>query len=160
MDELPEQVRRHSNIERLETQLGKYFAGTLQSFDLPLDLRRTPFQRASWEALLAIPYGEARSYREQAEGIGKPTAVRAVGRANGDNRVAIIVPCHRVVGAEGKLTGYVWRKRFLLELERENRRIETSEPAFPPRPGAWKPRSLVHRNRRFLLDLERGNLGL
>jgi len=108
------------HTRQLEAQLAEYFAGSRRSFDLPLVLRGTPFQKAAWEALLAIPYGETRSYRDQAEAIGRPSAVRAVGRANGDNRIAIVVPCHRVVGADGRLTGYgggLWRKRFLLDHE-------------------------------------------
>jgi AraC family transcriptional regulator of adaptative response/methylated-DNA-[protein]-cysteine methyltransferase len=112
------------HIVHLEARLAEYFAGTRQAFDLPLVLRGTPFQEAAWEALLTIPYGETRSYRDQAEAIGRPSAVRAVGRANGANRIAIVVPCHRVVGADGKLTGYgggLWRKRYLLDLESRNR---------------------------------------
>jgi AraC family transcriptional regulator of adaptative response/methylated-DNA-[protein]-cysteine methyltransferase len=73
-----------------------------------------------WKALIEVPYGETRSYAEQATAIGKPSAVRAVGRANGGNRIAILVPCHRIVGADGRLTGYgggLWRKRYLLDLE-------------------------------------------
>ena len=108
------------HVARLEAQLAEYFMGTRRTFDLPLVLRGTPFQQAAWEALLTIPYGETRSYRDQAEAIGRSSAVRAIGRANGDNRIAIVVPCHRVVGANGRLTGYgggLWRKRFLLDLE-------------------------------------------
>jgi O-6-methylguanine DNA methyltransferase len=83
-------------------------------------LRGTEFQRLAWEALLRIPFGETRSYVQQAVAMGRPGAVRAVGRANGDNRIAIVVPCHRVVGADGRLAGYgggLWRKKALLELE-------------------------------------------
>ena len=103
------------------TQLERYFAGQLQEFSLPLSLAGSPFQVDVWEALRSIPYGETRSYGEIAEHIGRPIARRAVGAANGANRLAILVPCHRVVGANGKLTGYgggLWRKRALLELER------------------------------------------
>ncbi len=101
-------------------QLGAYFAGELTDFDVELDLRGTEFQRRVWKALLTIPYGETRSYGEIAEQIGVPGAARAVGLANGHNPVAVIVPCHRVIGASGRLTGYgggLDRKRTLLELE-------------------------------------------
>src|ERR671937_2578160 len=101
-------------------QLDQYFAGERRDFDLPLDLRGTPFQRRVWNALLTIPYGETRSYGEIAEQIGAPGAARAVGLANGHNPIAIIVPCHRVIGASGSLTGYgggLDRKRSLLALE-------------------------------------------
>ncbi len=102
-------------------QLNAYFAGELIDFDVELDLRGTEFQQRVWKALLTIPYGETRSYGEIAEQIGAPGAARAVGLANGHNPVAIIVPCHRVIGASGHLTGYgggLDRKQALLELER------------------------------------------
>lgn len=102
-------------------QLDAYFAGALRSFDLPLDLQGTPFQLQVWRALLEIPYGETVSYGEQARRIGNPKGVRAVGLANGRNPISIIVPCHRVIGKNGSLTGYgggLDRKRFLLELEK------------------------------------------
>jgi AraC family transcriptional regulator of adaptative response/methylated-DNA-[protein]-cysteine methyltransferase len=109
------------HLDRLAGELLRYFDGTLSEFTVPLDLRGTPFQTRVWNALRTIPYGSTRSYGEQARRIGEPAAVRAVARANGDNRIAIIVPCHRVVGADGALTGYgggVWRKRWLLDHER------------------------------------------
>jgi AraC family transcriptional regulator of adaptative response/methylated-DNA-[protein]-cysteine methyltransferase len=109
------------HFDRLAGELQRYFAGELQRFESPLDMRGTEFQRRVWSGLLSIPYGQTRSYSEQATLIGAPNAVRAVARANGDNRIAIIVPCHRVVGADGSLTGYgggLWRKRWLLDLER------------------------------------------
>ncbi|GAB3021795.1 methylated-DNA--[protein]-cysteine S-methyltransferase [Mycobacterium bourgelatii] len=102
-------------------QLEAYFAGELTDFDLELDLRGTEFQLRVWKALLTIPYGETRSYGEIAEQIGAPGAARAVGLANGHNPIAIIVPCHRVIGASGKLTGYgggLDRKQTLLGLEK------------------------------------------
>jgi methylated-DNA-[protein]-cysteine S-methyltransferase len=102
-------------------QLDAYFAGALTTFDVPLRLDGTPFQRSVWAALLRIPYGETRSYGELAEELGKPGASRAVGLANGKNPVGIIVPCHRVVGASGSLTGYgggLDRKQRLLTFER------------------------------------------
>ena len=101
-------------------QLGAYFDGTLTAFDLPLALHGTPFQRIVWDALREIPYGETISYGELAERISRPSAVRAVGLANGRNPVSIVVPCHRVVGSTGSLTGYgggIERKRHLLALE-------------------------------------------
>jgi len=102
------------------SQLERYFRGELTSFDLPLALEGTQFQRCVWAALQSIPYGETISYGELARRIGQPSASRAVGLANGRNPVAIVVPCHRVIGANGSLTGYgggMARKRFLLALE-------------------------------------------
>ncbi|GAA3986040.1 MULTISPECIES: methylated-DNA--[protein]-cysteine S-methyltransferase [Streptomyces] len=101
-------------------QLKAYFAGELKEFTLELRLHGTPFQRSVWEQLRAIPYGETRSYGELADALGSPTASRAVGLANGRNPVGIIVPCHRVVGANGSLTGYgggLDRKQRLLDFE-------------------------------------------
>ncbi len=101
-------------------QLDAYFDGELTSFDLPLTLDGSPFQRTVWAALQNIPYGETISYGELARRIGQPSASRAVGLANGKNPVSIVVPCHRVIGADGSLTGYgggMDRKRFLLGLE-------------------------------------------
>lgn len=108
------------HFDRLNAQLQEYFSGKRKEFDLPLVLPGTPFQRKVWAGLQTIPYGRTRSYKEQAEAIGSANAVRAVAKANGDNRIAIIVPCHRVIGADGELVGYgggLWRKRFLLDLE-------------------------------------------
>ena len=102
-------------------QLTAYFAGGLDAFDVPLALGGTPFQQLVWTTLAEIPYGSTTTYGELAASIGQPGAARAVGLANGRNPVSIIVPCHRVVGADGSLTGYgggTQRKRFLLELER------------------------------------------
>ncbi|MEU0496194.1 methylated-DNA--[protein]-cysteine S-methyltransferase [Mycobacterium sp. NPDC006124] len=102
-------------------QLAAYFAGDLLEFDLDLDLVGTEFQRRVWAALLDIPYGETRSYGEIARHIGSPGASRAVGLANGHNPIGIIVPCHRVIGANGSLTGYgggLPKKKQLLEMER------------------------------------------
>ena len=103
-------------------QLGAYFAGELTEFDVDLRLEGTPFQQEVWAALREIPYGETWSYGQLADHIGKPGAARAVGLANGRNPVGIIVPCHRVIGADGSLTGYgggLPRKQALLRLERE-----------------------------------------
>ncbi|MCI3933928.1 MULTISPECIES: methylated-DNA--[protein]-cysteine S-methyltransferase [unclassified Streptomyces] len=101
-------------------QLTAYFAGELTRFDLPLRLDGTPFQQSVWQQLLKIPYGQTRTYGELADALGKPAASRAVGLANGKNPIGVIVPCHRVIGAGGGLTGYgggLDRKRRLLELE-------------------------------------------
>jgi methylated-DNA-[protein]-cysteine S-methyltransferase len=105
-------------------QLDAYFAGDLTEFDLELDLAGTGFQRRVWAALQTIPYGETRSYGQIATQIGAPSASRAVGLANGRNPIGIIVPCHRVIGASGSLTGYgggLDRKRMLLELEKSRK---------------------------------------
>jgi methylated-DNA-[protein]-cysteine S-methyltransferase len=104
------------------SQLDRYFAGVLTEFDLPLRLDGTAFQQRVWGALRTIPYGQTISYRELADRIGQPAAVRAVGLANGRNPASIIVPCHRVIGADGSLTGYgggLDRKRFLIDHERQ-----------------------------------------
>ena len=107
-------------MQQVKTELDDYFNDKLRQFTLPIEAPGTEFQESVWQALLRIPYGEMRSYATIAEEIGQPTAVRAVGRANGDNRIAIIIPCHRVVSADGELTGYgggLWRKEYLLSLE-------------------------------------------
>ena len=108
-------------LERASRQLEEYFAGKRKQFDLPLSLRGTEFQRQVWAALRDIPYGETRSYGQIAQAVGRSKAVRAVGMANHRNPISIIVPCHRVVGADGSLTGYgggLENKKFLLALER------------------------------------------
>lgn len=105
-------------------QLEAYFAGRLDRFDLPVALSGTPFQGKVWQALRQIPYGETRTYQEIAAAVGNPAACRAVGMANHHNPLAIVVPCHRVIGKNGALTGYAGgldRKRFLLDLERRRR---------------------------------------
>ncbi|HEY0622599.1 methylated-DNA--[protein]-cysteine S-methyltransferase [Sphingomonas sp.] len=107
-------------LVRAAAQVTDYFAGKLRAFDVPLDFRGTNFQRSVWQALLTIPYGETRSYVEIARQIGRPTASRAVGAANGRNPVSIIAPCHRVIGTSGALTGFAGgleAKRMLLDLE-------------------------------------------
>lgn len=109
-----------ARCETVAQQLGEYFAGERRSFDLPLAPAGTEFQRAVWDALTAIPYGCTVGYGELARALGRPEASRAVGRANGANPIPVIVPCHRVIGAQGDLTGYgggLERKRFLLRLE-------------------------------------------
>jgi len=118
-------------------QLAEYFAGERRAFDLPLALQGTGFQQRAWRALLVIPYGETRSYGEQARAIGRPAAARAVGAANGKNPIAIIVPCHRVIGASGALVGYGGgrdAKRWLLDHESGIR-----HPASDVRAGSRKP---------------------
>ena len=105
----------------LGEQIAAYFKGELTHFDVALDLVGTPFQQQVWQALLKIPYGQTRSYGQQAHQINHPTATRAVAAANGQNKIAVIVPCHRVIGSDGRLTGYgggLPRKEWLLQLER------------------------------------------
>ena len=114
---------RNALTTEVDQQLDAYFRGRLRDFDLPLETPGTDFQREVWDALRTIPYGETRSYSELARQVGRPHAVRAVGRANGFNALAIVVPCHRVIGADGRLVGYgggVWRKQRLLDLERDD----------------------------------------
>lgn len=113
-------VRDDTHLSASLEQLRAYFAGHLQIFDLPIKAQGTPFQQRVWAALCEIPYGETISYGELARRIGQPTASRAVGLANGQNPISIIVPCHRVIGANGTLTGYgggLDRKRWLLAHE-------------------------------------------
>ena len=110
----------HPVLVETERQLGEYFAGERRSFDVPLSFAGTDFQKRVWAALLAIPFGETRSYGEIADQLGAPGASRAVGAANGRNPISIIAPCHRVVGSNGKLTGFAGgleAKAFLLDLE-------------------------------------------
>lgn len=121
-------ITEHPNAitERCAEQLEAYFRGELTAFDLPLAPRGTEFQTRVWQALQAIPFGHTRSYRDIAVAVDAPLAVRAVGAANGRNPLSLIVPCHRVIGSNGKLTGYaggVDRKRWLLEHERA--KVET-----------------------------------
>lgn len=114
--------RDETPFQETTEQLRAYFAGELKEFTLPLSLAGTPFQQRVWEQLRRIPYGETRSYGELAQVLGNPGASRAVGLANGRNPIGIIVPCHRVVGANGNLTGYgggLDRKQRLLDFERE-----------------------------------------
>ncbi|ENU20472.1 hypothetical protein F994_00698 [Acinetobacter bohemicus ANC 3994] len=119
--ELIEQVN-HPILLETQKQLREYFAGTRQQFDLPLDFEGTVFQKKVWQALLGIPFGETRSYRDIAEQVGNIKAVRAVGAANGKNPISIIAPCHRVVGVNGKLVGFAGglnNKEILLGLEKQ-----------------------------------------
>jgi methylated-DNA-[protein]-cysteine S-methyltransferase len=117
-------VADHAVLQQAADELGEYFSGTRVDFDVPLDPRGTEFQLAAWSALRTIPYGETVSYGEQAKRLGDPGKARAVGAANGRNPLPIIVPCHRVVGANGHLTGFgggIETKAWLLDHEREVR---------------------------------------
>lgn len=112
--------QKNADTENLRRQLAEYFAGRRQNFDIPLDLIGTPFQQQVWHILQTIPYGDTCSYKQQAETLANPKAVRAVAAANGANKISIIIPCHRVIGSNGKLTGYAGglpRKQALLDLE-------------------------------------------
>lgn len=122
----------HPTLIETEKQLHAYFAGTLHHFHLPLHLIGTPFQKTAWQALLKIPYGQTRSYSQQATLCGKPTATRAIGTANSRNPISIIIPCHRVIGKNGTLTGYgggLERKHYLLQHEQTH---HPSTPHTPP----------------------------
>lgn len=127
----------HKYLDQIGDELAAYFSGRSLMFATPLKLDGSPFQCSVWEALRAIPPGTTRSYGEIAATIGRRSAVRAVGRANGDNKLAIVVPCHRVIGADGTLTGYgggLWRKAWLLEHERTHTsaRGQLPLPVAPP----------------------------
>jgi O-6-methylguanine DNA methyltransferase len=132
----PNTIELHVSKPELDPylrQLDEYFAGERQQFSLPLDLRGTEFQIACWNALLEIPYGETRSYRDIAEVIGHPLACRAVGMSNNRNPIAIIVPCHRVIASSGSLCGYgggLAIKRRLLDLEQTTLRSRCSRLSF------------------------------
>ena len=109
-----------SDILLITNQLNEYFEGRRIEFTMPLVTPGTSFQETVWEELRRIPYGSTRSYKQQAEAINNPEAVRAVANANGVNRISILIPCHRVIGSDGQLTGYgggLWRKKWLLDLE-------------------------------------------
>ncbi|MCB2109826.1 MAG: bifunctional transcriptional activator/DNA repair protein Ada [Defluviimonas sp.] len=134
-------IGRTAQTDRIETELGAYFAGRSARFETPLALHGTAFTRAVWDLLRAIPPGATRSYSEIALALGRPQAVRAVARANGANQIAIAIPCHRVIGADGSLTGYgggLWRKERLIALERScsqgTARESRRTPALPATP--------------------------
>jgi AraC family transcriptional regulator of adaptative response/methylated-DNA-[protein]-cysteine methyltransferase len=117
-------TNRH--IESLREQVKEYFDGTRREFDVPLVTPGTAFQKEAWNRLLDIPYGTTVSYKHQAIALGNPNAVRAVAQANGCNRISIVIPCHRVIGEDGSLTGYgggLQRKRWLIDHERKNRQV-------------------------------------
>ncbi|MFX0119538.1 MAG: methylated-DNA--[protein]-cysteine S-methyltransferase [Promethearchaeota archaeon] len=116
----------HPTLDNLENELRDYFDRKIRNFSIPLDLRGTEFEMLVWKELLKIPYGETRSYNDIAKAIGNASASRAVGRANGNNPVAIVVPCHRVIASNGKLHGYgggLWRKEKLLALESKKKSL-------------------------------------
>jgi methylated-DNA-[protein]-cysteine S-methyltransferase len=120
VDQPREDCELCSCVEACIHQISEYFRGIRYTFDLPLVLQGTSFQRQVWEQLLGIPYGKTRSYHEVARAIDRPRAMRAVGAANARNPISIIVPCHRVIGSDGSLTGYgggIWRKEWLLKHE-------------------------------------------
>ena len=134
----------NAHIRRLRRELDAYFRGTLRRFAVPLDLRGTPFQRAVWKRLSRVPYGATRTYAELARRAGCPSAVRAVGHANGRNPISIVIPCHRLVGSDGTLHGYgggLWRKEWLLEWERAA--ISPSKSSF--REGSSRKSSMRSR---------------
>lgn len=120
--------QNHANLDALQSEIDDYFKGNFHPFNLPIVQWGTPFEKSVWMALQSIPLGETRSYSEQAKIIGNPNAVRAVARANGANKVAIFIPCHRVIGSDGSMTGYggkIWRKQW--PLEHEGRAIPSLE---------------------------------
>ena len=121
--DLPENAEAGSGVlDRAYAQIEEYLRGCREEFTFPVQIAGTEFQKEVWSALLTIPYGETRSYGEIAEMIGKPRATRAVGMANNANRLPIVIPCHRVIGKDGRLTGYgggIDRKKLLLEIERK-----------------------------------------
>jgi AraC family transcriptional regulator of adaptative response/methylated-DNA-[protein]-cysteine methyltransferase len=131
---------RNEHLELLARELAAYFEGRLRSFTVPLVAPGTPFQESVWRLLRRVPYGRRMSYGALARALGRPGASRAVGRANGDNRIAILIPCHRIVEGNGSLRGYgggLWRKQFLLELERAvGRDGKGVRPLFPGEKGA------------------------
>ena len=113
----------HRYLEQVRIELQEYFAGQRQNFDVPLHTPGTPFRESVWQILQTIPYGQTRSYKEQAIALKRPDAVRAVAAANGQNRINIIIPCHRVIGSNGRLTGYrggLDKKQWLLDFEQRN----------------------------------------
>jgi len=119
---------KNAHLDQLASELERYFAGKLTEFRVPVVYPGTGFQHAVWDELRRIPYGETRSYEALARAVGAPGAQRAVGRANGQNRIAIVLPCHRVVNKDGRLGGYgggLWRKQFLLDLERGQQSLGT-----------------------------------
>lgn len=122
VDAKNEKVNSSEFTNKVKTELLEYFAGKRVEFDIPVLLEGTDFQKAVWNALLSIPYGKTTSYKAIAEQIGSPKAFRAVGNANNKNKIAIVVPCHRVIGSDARLVGYaggIVRKQALLEHERE-----------------------------------------
>jgi methylated-DNA-[protein]-cysteine S-methyltransferase len=114
-------AEEHIHFKQLEDELKEYFEGNREQFHIPLYTTGTEFQEKVWQLLREIPMGETRTYKQQSEFLGNPKAIRAVGTANGINKIAILIPCHRVIGSNGDLVGYaggIWRKQKLLELEK------------------------------------------
>jgi len=112
----------NGHLQNLERELKEYFDGKRKAFSIPLDTIGTPFQKSVWEELLKIPYGATRTYMKQSIAVGNPKSIRAVASANGQNKIAILIPCHRVIGDNGNLTGYaggIHRKKWLLDHERK-----------------------------------------
>jgi methylated-DNA-[protein]-cysteine S-methyltransferase len=129
---------RHEILVKAERQLSEYFAGKRNNFSVPLDMRGTRFQKDVWEALRSIPFGETKSYGQLAKQLGNPGATRAVGAANGRNPLSIIVPCHRVIGSDGQLTGFAGglnTKAHLLKLEENVGNRADQESRFSARSG-------------------------
>ncbi len=121
----PTEAGLHPHLKQLKRELDEYFGGRRREFDVPLVYLGTPFQLRIWNALRAIPFGETISYETLAHRVGSPAGQRAAGHANGQNPIAIVIPCHRVINKDGKLGGYggrLWRKRILLDLERDSQR--------------------------------------
>ena len=118
--------KKNEHLNLLNVQLEEYFNSKRKSFDIPLHIFGTDFQKKVWNALLEIPFGTTRSYLEQSIIVGDVKAIRAIATANGANKISILIPCHRVIGSDGSLTGYggeLWRKRFLLELESAQKKL-------------------------------------
>lgn len=152
LGELIHDAQHHPVLIKTERQLAEYFSGKRREFSVALDMRGTDFQKSVWDALLAIPFGETRSYGQLARQLGNPRATRAVGAANGRNPISIIVPCHRVIGSSGKLTGFAGGlhvKSFLLRLEQDGR-----GPGKPELSGVHSQRSasLEHTVQPSLID--------
>ena len=127
----------HPLMEKVQKQLDEYFKGSRSQFDLPLFIKGTEFQESVWQQLLQIEYGQTVSYESIAKKLGKPKGQRAVGKANGDNRIAVIIPCHRVIRQNGELSGYgggVRRKEWMLDHERANAFAEQDKQASLSKP--------------------------
>jgi AraC family transcriptional regulator of adaptative response/methylated-DNA-[protein]-cysteine methyltransferase len=162
--QLPVVPGENSVLKKLAQELREYFAGSRREFTVPVTLRGTEFQERVWRELQRIPYGQTASYETIASKIGSPTAVRAVARANGTNRLYLLIPCHRVIAKDGTLSGYgggVWRKRMLLEWEQtgrwpeqqpnqENLRSRSPMPDLTP---GLSPEKSRHPRRRSRFDL-------
>lgn len=113
-------LAENQHLQQLKTELQEYFNGSRKAFSVPLDPVGTDFQKSVWQTLQTIPFGKTRTYKEQALQLNSPQGIRAVASANGKNKIYILIPCHRVIGSDGALTGYgsgLWRKKYLLELE-------------------------------------------